>query len=129
MNRLMTRTRADRLDVLHNLRQMDGVLLSKRVFPFFLLFLLSLGLFRTRWGDERRLLEPYLLLLAVVPSLGLAVFTIDLRFYHGILSDAFAQMRPQLAFLADREQLPPELEWVYSHEDRSGSTVVLCLVD
>ena len=37
----------------------------------------------------------------------------------------FEVMRPHLAFLADPDQTPPELEWVHGYEDQLGTTVVL----
>ena len=49
--------------------------------------------------------------------------------YLVINSDSFEMMRPQLAFLMDRKQLPEELEWMHTHENGAGSTVVLRLVD
>lgn len=72
-------------DVLRNLRQMDGVLLSKRVLPFFLLPLLGLGLFRSQWSLQRRREEIYLVLMAVLPAIAMTVFTTELRFYLGSL--------------------------------------------
>ena len=73
------------VDTLRNVRQLDGLFLSKRVFPSFLLPLVGLGLFRSRWNARRARNEVYLLLMAVLPALAMAVFTVDLRFYLGTL--------------------------------------------
>ncbi len=73
------------MDTLRNVRQLDGLFLSKRVFPSFLLPLVGLGLFRSRWDVRRFRTEVYLFLMALLPALAMAVFTVDLRFYLGTL--------------------------------------------
>ena len=71
--------------VFYNVRQMDGIFLSKRVLPFFLLPLIGLGLFGSRWSARRLRGELYLALMAVVPTVAFLVFTTHLRFYLGTI--------------------------------------------
>jgi len=71
------------LDVLHNVRQMDSIFLSKRVLPFFLFPVMGLGIFGTRWSGRRARGELYLFLIATVPAVVFLVFSTHLRFYLG----------------------------------------------
>ncbi|MGC8825431.1 MAG: glycosyltransferase family 39 protein, partial [Anaerolineae bacterium] len=70
---------------LQNVRELDGIFLSKRVLPFFLLPFIGLGLFRAGWDRKRLRAELYLIALVLVTSAALAVFTNQLRFYLGTL--------------------------------------------
>ena len=69
----------------YNVRQMDSIFLSKRVLPFFLLPLIGLGLFGSRWSARRLRGELYLALMAVAPTAAFLVFSTHLRFYLGAI--------------------------------------------
>jgi hypothetical protein len=86
--------------VWQNVNTLEAALFARHVFPFYLLFLVALGLFGTVWNRERTLKELFLVA-AVLPVFIFLPFHIELRYFAPMLPILLLWVAKGIAALAD----------------------------
>jgi 4-amino-4-deoxy-L-arabinose transferase-like glycosyltransferase len=121
--------------VWQNVNTLEEVLFARQVFPFYLLFLVALGLFGSAWNKDRTIKELFLAA-AVLPVFVFLPFHIELRYFAPMLPILLLWVAKGIAALADwlrqtaanlRSPLKPDAERVPAGLGR-GVTVLLSLL-
>lgn len=83
-----------------NVNTLEEVLFARQVFPFYLLFLVALGVFGSPWNRERAIKE-LLLVAAVLPVFIFLPFHIELRYFAPMLPILLLWVAKGIAALSD----------------------------
>jgi hypothetical protein len=86
--------------VWQNMNTLEEVLFARHVFPFYLLFLVALGLFGSAWNKDRTIKELFLLA-SVLPVFIFLPFHIELRYFAPMLPILLLWVAKGIAALAD----------------------------
>jgi 4-amino-4-deoxy-L-arabinose transferase-like glycosyltransferase len=86
--------------VWENVNTLEQVLFTRQVFPFYLLFLVALGLFGAAWNKDRTIKELFLAA-AVLPVFVFLPFHIELRYFAPMLPILVLWVAKGIAALAD----------------------------
>lgn len=86
--------------VWQNVNTLEEVLFARQVFPFYLLFLVALGLFGSAWNKDRTIKELFLAA-AVLPVFVFLPFHIELRYFAPMLPILLLWVAKGIAALAD----------------------------
>lgn len=99
-----------------NVNTLEEMLFARQAFPFYLLFLVALGLFGSAW-DKDRLIKELFLVAAVLPVFIFLPFHIELRYFAPMLPILLLWVAKGIAALAEwlhqtsmNLRFPPELE-------------------
>jgi 4-amino-4-deoxy-L-arabinose transferase-like glycosyltransferase len=86
--------------VWQNVNTLEEVLFAREVFPFYLLFLVALGLFGSSW-DKDRMVKELFLAAAILPVFIFLPFHIELRYFAPMLPILLLWVAKGIAALAD----------------------------
>jgi MFS family permease len=119
--------------VWQNVNTLEGVLFARQVFPFYLLFLVALGLFGSAW-DRERMVKELFLIAAVLPVFVFLPFHIELRYFAPMLPVLLLWVAKGIAAMADWSERTLAMLRCQNPQDTQplragrGATILCCLL-